>query len=186
MKQKERKSVVVGICNVLFFFIIALIIVGGGILFLPKCMGYHTYCVLGTSMEEEVALGSLVYMKKVPKEMLKKGDIIVFEVNGKEGEGVIRRIADISPRKNGYITKAEQSEYEDASIVKYEDIIGKVVKVVPYGGFVVLFFQTKCGLLAAVGVILLLIVLQLLGDIFAERKRIKWEEYKKMDKNSNL
>lgn len=172
MKCKEGKSIVAGICNVLFFLIIIIIMIGGGILFLPKCMGYETYCVLGTSMEDEIALGSLVYMKKVPEEMLNKGDIIVFERNEKKGEGIIRRIVDINTKENGYVTKAEQSEYTDASIVKYKNIVGRVEKVLPYGGFVTLFFQTKCGLLAAVGIILLLILLQLLGDICTESKKL--------------
>lgn len=172
MKQKKRKSTVTGICNLLFFSIIVIIMIGGGSLFLPKCMGYETYCVLGTSMEDEIALGSLIYMKKVPKEELNKGDIIVFETNEKKGEGIIRRIADINQEENGYITKAEQSEYADANIVKYENIVGKVVKVLPYGGFITLFFQTKCGLLVAVGIVLLLIMLQLLADICVEREKL--------------
>ena len=186
MKEKVRKSMITKICDLLSCFIIVIIMVAGSCLYLPKCLGYKTYCVLGTSMEREIPLGSLVYMKEVPKEMIKEGDVIVFKKNRKEKEeeGVIRKVVEFNQKKGGYVTKAEQSQYADASIVKYEDIVGKVKKVLPFGGFVILFFQTKCGFIGAVGIVVLLIVLQLLGDIFDERE--KRQKFQKMDKNLEL
>lgn len=172
MKKKEKKNRITRICNLLFSLIVVVIIIVGGGILLPQVIGYNSYCVLGTSMEDKIMLGSLIYMKKVPKEELKEGNTIVFETSEKKGEGIIRNIVEVDLEKESYVTKAESSDYADASEVAYENILGKVVKVLPYGGFIVLFFQTKLGLIAAVAIFLLLIVLQLLGDIFEEKKKL--------------
>ena len=104
MKEKVRKSMITKICDLLSCFIIVIIMVAGSCLYLPKCLGYKTYCVLGTSMEREIPLGSLVYMKEVPKEMIKEGDVIVF----KNAKGETVEAVEVQTEDCSYLVKISQ------------------------------------------------------------------------------
>jgi len=61
------------------FFIIELSLVG--LFFIPSIFGIKAYIVTSGSMEPELPVGSLIYVKSTDKEILEIGDSITFYIN---------------------------------------------------------------------------------------------------------
>lgn len=119
----------------------------------PSFFNIELYTVISESMSPRLNINDIVIVKKGYEiESYKKGNIITFiranEVITHRIERVIS--ADMRP---AFITKGDNNKVEDEDLVKYEDIIGKVVLTMPKVGALVnllknkLFFVSILGLL---------------------------------------
>lgn len=109
--------------------------------------GYRVFAVGSGSMGPAVRVGSLVVVK--PYEVYSTGDIVTFTAGGSP---VTHRIVGKEGRKGivYFATKGDANLHQDFSLISSDQIVGKVVAVLPYLGFSVLYANTEYGLIALV------------------------------------
>ncbi len=130
------------------------------------------------SMEPAIPVGSIVVIKPANPNTLKVGDIICFKIESESSTTVTHRIINITDE--GFITKGDANEDPDQWIVKKENIIGKVIAVIPYLGYLSHFVRTP------VGFTLLIIIPATLLIILEIKNIIKETKQKPTNQNENL
>ena len=109
----------------------------------PSFFNIELYTVISESMSPRLNINDIVIVKKGYEiESYKKGNIITFI---RDNEVITHRIdrvisADMRP---AFITKGDNNKVEDEEIVKYENIIGKVVLTMPKVGALVNLLKNK-------------------------------------------
>lgn len=91
-----------------------------------KLFGISLFNIENDLMQDELNKNDLVIVKQVEESQLHKGDIIAYTVNGQT------RINKIINQNDGYITKYNKNYQPDIEVVKYNNIIGKVIKSLPW------------------------------------------------------
>lgn len=105
----------------------------------PAIFGYRILHVISGSMEPEIENGSYIIIKEVDASELQVGDVITFisEEPAIYGMYNTHRIYDICKDtytgETLFITKGDAHEDTDAYPVSVEQIVGKLVKVLPFG-----------------------------------------------------
>lgn len=152
------------LCSVLGTLLIVLVILLCSALVLPGFFGCHMYHVLSGSMEPELPVGSLIFVKGGAAEDAAEGDIIAF-YGSLENEGIItHRVVKNNVVSGTIRTKGDANDGEDPLPVPYDNYIGRITFHVPYLGRVLTGLTSLYGKLAAVGVVLLGVVLNLAGS----------------------
>ena len=166
-KSKIRRAEK-GLGNIIF---VSLMVLAGTLLFFlvksklnggqPNFAGYKLYAVLSGSMNPAFDTGSLVAVKPIDPAELQEGDIITFGSSG--GKIVSHRVVGIN-RKDGlsFITKGDANNVADSGAVPASRVIGMVGVAIPYLGRLLVFSQTKQGLLTLI-IIPALVILVLEG-----------------------
>lgn len=96
-----------------------------------EIIGYRSYTVLSGSMEPEFYPGDMVITKHKRKTDIKVNDIVTF----KDNDGIIITHRIIKETPEGYITKGDNNNVEDADILTEENIIGEVKFSIPKLGY---------------------------------------------------
>lgn len=82
----------------------------------PKLMGYEIYNVVSGSMEPEIPVGSVIYVKAVSPETVEEGDIIAFT----SGVSVIsHRVVSNQTVEGKFTTKGDANAENDMNPVGY-------------------------------------------------------------------
>ncbi|MDD4238079.1 MAG: signal peptidase I [Desulfotomaculaceae bacterium] len=92
--------------------------------------------IISGSMRPVMEIGDMVIVGRVNETVLKKGDIIQFRQ--KEGTmPTVHRIESITKQndKNLYITKGDNNRIKDSEPVLPEQVVGKVICIVPKAGW---------------------------------------------------
>jgi len=97
-----------------------------------ELIGYRSYTVLSGSMEPEFYPGDLVITKHKNKTDIQINDIVTYRDN--DGVIITHRIIEETPE--GYITKGDNNNVEDADILTKENIIGEVKFSIPKVGYI--------------------------------------------------
>lgn len=97
-----------------------------------KLIGFRSYTVLSGSMEPKFYPGDMVITQHKDKVDIKVNDIVTY----KDNEGVIITHRIIEETDEGYITKGDNNNVNDADILKEENIIGEVKFSIPKAGYV--------------------------------------------------
>ncbi|MBQ8288410.1 MAG: signal peptidase I [Clostridia bacterium] len=147
--------------------IIAIMLVG------MRIFGFHVYTVLSGSMEPTYHVGSLIYVKEVDVDELKKDDVITFMLS--DQTTATHRIVEVVPDENDpdvirFRTKGDANSVEDQSLVHYENVIGKPVFTIPYMGYVANYIQQPPGIYVAIAVAAALVMLVFCADGLSEKK----------------
>jgi len=119
--------------------------------------GYRTTVIYGGSMEPTIGRGAVVISRPVDVEALAVGDVITFRRLKSETK-VTHRIVAIR-QENGqrsFTVKGDANASPDASEITFDGQVDKMVKAVPYIGYVVAFGRSIQG-------VLLLLVVPALG-----------------------
>ncbi len=127
------------------------------ILVLP-CVVYYAisanvrvFYVITGSMEPVIPTKSLVVSKSIGRNEVVVGTVLVYN------DALNKRVTAhrvIGARDGGFVTKGDSNEYEDKSLVKPQNIVGRVVGVLPLPGVLLAMFQLIfCLLLFQLGVI---------------------------------
>jgi len=106
--------------------------------------GYRSFLVQSGSMEPAIMTGDIIIIH--PQNNYQKNDTITFHG---EGRTVTHRIVEIAQR-NGttyFSTKGDANRSEDEGVTTQDNIIGKVVLVIPKLGYLVAFSQSLPGLI---------------------------------------
>jgi len=130
-----------GLSFVIFFF--ALLLLSSK---LPIPGNLKTYSVMSGSMEPTIKTGSLVFVKSSSE--YKVGEIVTFKNKQKSQETITHRIVGIETKdgEKFFTTRGDANATTDNEKILKEDIIGKVVYILPYLGYPVAFAKTLPGL----------------------------------------
>lgn len=114
-----------------------------------EIIGYRTYTVLSGSMEPKFYPGDIVITKHKNKTDIKLNDIVTY----KDSKGVVITHRIIKETPEGYITKGDNNNVEDAEILTKDNIIGEVKFSIPKIGYIMNFLSKP--MVVAVEMILL-------------------------------
>ena len=138
----------------------------------PSFFNIELYTVISESMSPRLKINDIVIVKKGYEiESYKKGNIITFI---RDNEVITHRIdrvisADMRP---AFITKGDNNKVEDEELVKYENIIGKVVLTMPKVGALVNLLKNKLFFVS--------ILCLLFGIMYFENKSKKRRQERKL------
>lgn len=144
------------IVNILLAVYVLLLLAVAG----PGLAGFHIYTVTSGSMEPAIPVASAIYVKEVPFEEIKSGDIITYMING--DTAATHRVAEVHTAEEAFITKGDANDTADAKPVSYTNVCGKVLFHIPYLGYGIALLQTRGGYLMLVSQGLLLFILDFL------------------------
>jgi len=169
--------------QMILFSVFLIIVELGNSYELPSFLNIDLYVVESNSMSPRIKKDDIVIVKKgYENERYKVGNIITFK--RKNGEVITHRIKKIvlSDMQRSYVTHGDANIADDEEIVKYENIIGKVIYVMPRLGDVMQLLKNKVFFYSCIFVLVLI----MLNDIRIkkrklERKKIR-EKYEKKSK----
>lgn len=143
--------------SVLVFFLVQSRLAGGP----PTIAGYRLYAVLSGSMSPAFDAGSLVAVRPVDPDKIGEDDVITFI--SANGTMVTHRIVGIE-RQDGlrFVTKGDANNSADSGTVPEDRVVGVVTLALPWLGRLLMFSQTRHGLLTMI-IIPALVVLILEG-----------------------
>ncbi len=136
-KNKINISKILNIIVISVFIILGLNIVTTKSDRLFEIIGYRSYIVLSGSMEPTFYPGDMVITKHKSKTDIKVNDIVTYKDN--DGVIITHRIIEETPE--GYITKGDNNNVEDADILTKENMIGEVKFSIPKIGYVMDFLS---------------------------------------------
>ena len=136
-KNKIDISKILNISVYMLFIILALNLMTTKSDKLFEIIGYRSYTVLSGSMEPEFYPGDMVITKHKNKTDINLNDIITFR--DKDGVIITHRIIEETPE--GYITKGDNNNVEDAEIITENNIIGEVKFSIPKVGYIMDFLS---------------------------------------------
>lgn len=135
VKKRKIKDVVFIIVVLVTCFFAVCLMKGN----MPAIFGYRILHVISGSMEPTIENGSYIIVKEISPAKLQEGDVITFisEEPAIYGMYNTHRIYDICKDtytgETLFITKGDAHEETDSYPVLKEQIVGKMVKVVPFG-----------------------------------------------------
>jgi signal peptidase len=128
------------------------------------------------SMEPAIPVGSIVVIKPADPDTLKVGDIICFKIESESSTTVTHRIFNITDK--GFITKGDANEDPDQWIVKKENVIGKVIAVIPLLGYLGYFVRTPVGFILLIIIPATIIIIMEIRNIIKELKKNKASQHR--------
>lgn len=121
------------------------------------------YTIISPSMEDEINVHDVIFIKKVDPSKLKKEDIITFySTNTFFGKTPItHRIKEIKIEDNNYffVTKGDANDIPDDELVVSENILGRVIFVIPKLGKIQYFIASKGGIILAISIPIIVILI---------------------------
>jgi len=152
--------------------VVVAVIVPFAIAAAPQIAGAdHSYVVVSGSMSPQIDAGDMVVIRAVPTDSIRVGDVITFTSAG-VGR-TTHRVVEVVDRGNGHYfrTKGDANENPDPGLVDPSQVVGRVWFHVPYVGYVILFANSKSGILALVVVPAVLLVVSELWTLFSAVRR---------------
>lgn len=148
--------------------LIVFVIILCSLLIFPGVLGFHMYNVISGSMEPEIKIGSLIYVRGIEPEAIEEKDIIAFFSSIEEGSIITHRVVKNSVVSGTFTTKGDANSADDPTPVSYDHFIGKVALTVPYLGKVLTIMTSFYGKIGAASMILLGAALNLIGSRLKE------------------
>lgn len=143
------------------------------VLYVPKFIGYETYYVRTGSMGAVIPKGSLVFVKEVPFEKVRVGDILTFH-NDDETEFFTHRVIDIDNGNEMFTTKGDANEDEDPAPTSYYFAEGRVDFSIPFVGYAAEFLNSTIGKVVVIACYLAWIAVEI--EIFIMKRKSSQEE----------
>lgn len=133
----------------------------------PSVVGAdRSYTVLSGSMQPAIAPGDIVVVNSVDPNQIEKGEIITYRLPDSETPTTHRVVAvDRTDQSLEFRTKGDANENVDPASVPAEAVVGEVMFVIPYIGYVTRFADTQLGFFLMVGVPFALLVLNELVNV---------------------
>lgn len=182
------KKILRYIGNAITFFIVILIILSVVSMYryrqnpgkVPSVLGYSTMSVLTGSMRPYLEPGDIIVDKVVDAEEIRVGDVITYRV----GSSIVtHRVAEvlINGDKIAFRTRGDANNTDDGGTVESQDIIGKVVLKVPYGGYIARFIRSPFGLMIVIGIPVMIMLGGELKVLLSEDSKKKRQEKESED-----
>ena len=143
----------------------------------PGLFGYKPFIVLSNSMEDEIKAGDLVIVKETNAKDLKVKDIIAFR--DKKNTITTHRIINLTTKdeEKCFITKGDNNNIQDEDPVCPNQIEGKLIKIVPVLGSVILFIQKPYGIVIMIMALVIISIL-IYGSSKEKISKEELEEFK--------
>lgn len=155
-RKNSKKGGMIGrVCGIIGTAMIVVVIILCSLLVLPGIFGFHMYNVISGSMEPEISVGSLIYVREMQPEDIEKKDIIAFYSSLEDGGIITHRVVKNNVVSGTFTTKGDANSDEDPTPVPYDNFIGKVTLTVPRVGKVLTIMTSFYGKAAAACIILL-------------------------------
>ncbi len=145
MRKEEKKKgggILPAVCNILGTLILFSVILLCIPVTLPKLFGYQIYDVVSGSMEPEISVDSVVYVKETLPEEIKEGDVAAFRSSGSV---IIHRIVEKRIVEGQFITKGDANTQVDIEKIPYDAMIGVVTFHIPFLGVVMTVLTSNVG-----------------------------------------
>lgn len=128
-------------------------------------LGFSIFNISSGSMKETIQINDIIIVKE--EENLKKGDIITFF---QDDQIITHRIIEILD-DGSFITKGDANNSKDSKVNK-QNVIGKVIKILPKGGvWIQVFSDTKVISCIVITLIFVGITIESNEDKNAKQKR---------------
>lgn len=152
------------VCSVLSTVLFVSLLLLAAALIVPKLVGYQEMAVLSGSMEPNIPVGAIVYVKEVPFEKIEDGDVITYQLSG--STCVTHRVVDVNKQEQTLLTKGDANNAVDNSPVSAEQVLGKAYFTLPLIGYISIYAKTPIGIGVICGLLIIIILLNLLPEIF--------------------
>lgn len=145
-RKKGGGGFLPSLCNILGVLILMAVLALCLALTLPRFLGYGIYNVVSGSMEPEIPVGSVIYVKAAAPEEIGEGEIIAFMRNSSV---ITHRVEENRFVEGEFITKGDANSKEDVMPVDYDSLIGKVTCHIPVLGILLSVLASGIGKLYA-------------------------------------
>ena len=148
----------------------------------PSIFGNKFFIVLTGSMSPTIKVGDLIVVKDINPEQIQVNDVITF--GSKASDNITtHRVKEVlnSGQEIQYVTQGDANNVEDPIPVESELLLGKVNKVIPKVGTILLWIQNNT-IKLLIGVIALIIFVYLFSKLKDKLKRKSIEEEKEIIK----
>ena len=175
------------IWNIVSTALVVVIVLCAVFLMGSRLLGYQVYTVISGSMDPELSIGDLLYVKKVDPTTLQVGDDVTFVLN-EDLVVATHRVVRIDLEKQHIYTKGIANDIED-SPVHFKNVLGVVQFAIPKLGYVSDFVQNPPGMYITIAAGAALIILVFLPDFLPKKKENaepSAEELTALDENVRL
>lgn len=149
----------------------------------PSFFNIDIYIVVSESMAPKINVNDIIVVKKgYENSQYKVGNIITYV--RADGELITHRIEEVTKVGliRAYITKGDNNEEVDEDVVTYDQILGKVVCVMPKFGALVKLLKNKLFFtICIISLILIVIYDRYNRNKILERKKLREKHDKKSD-----
>lgn len=138
----KRPSWLPGFCRVAG---IALLVIVIGLclpITAPRIVGYEVYEVVSGSMEPEIPVGSVLYVKACDLAEVAEGEVIAYQ---DVDEVVAHRVVFNRSSTGEFVTKGDANNTEDREPVPYDAVVGRVETHIPYLGMFMALYASWVG-----------------------------------------
>lgn len=139
---------------------------------LPHVTPFKTDIIVGSSMEPNIPLYSVIAVEPVKPADLRVGDVITFEEPDMPGRKVTHRIKRIEQGKDqgtlSITTKGDNNDVQDPWRVTYADEAWRVRAHLPHVGWLLIQAQSKLARILLVGLPIILITGGFLRSVWKE------------------
>ena len=145
---------------------------------------YSAYIIVSPSMEPTIKVNDAIIVKRIKPKRIKKGDIITFISSDPTTKGITitHRVVEIledSDHHKLYRTKGDNNNVVDSTLVKEDDLSGKVIMKIPKIGYIQWFVSTKFGWIIAVALPCMgIIIYDIIKVVEAATKGLKYKKKK--------
>ena len=152
------------ICNFLSTVVLLLLAAVAAIILVPMLLGYKEMAVLTGSMEPNIPVGSLIYVKPLDDPaVLQPGDVCTYRL--KDGETMVtHRVVSVDPENQTLVTKGDANEVEDGPVA-FSQVFGETKFHLPYLGYIAMNIKTPTGIMVVCGVLVVVILLNFIPAI---------------------
>jgi len=155
--------------NIITTVVLVIVLIFTFLLVGVRLFGLQPYTVISGSMEPNIHVGSIVYVKPAAASELTVDMPITYKMSN--GAVVTHRIIEIKaderdPSNVSYITKGDANDDPDGTPVHISSVIGRVVFSIPVVGYVCHFIQNPPGSFITVAALMIFVILAFLPDLF--------------------
>lgn len=140
--MKRRPKHLPTVCRMLGIALIVIVIALCAPITLPRIAGYEIYNVVSGSMEPEIPVGSVLYVRPTDLETVAEGEIIAYQ----DVDAVVaHRVVYNRPALGEFVTKGDANNTEDRKPVPYDAVVGRVEQHIPVFGMAMDLYANIAG-----------------------------------------
>lgn len=170
--KQRKKWVLPAFCNFVGVLILVVVILSCLPVTIPRFLGYEPYNVLSGSMEPEIPVGSIIFVKPAEPTEVLSGDIIAFQ----SGDSVIcHRVTRNQQVEGQFTTKGDANAEADMNTVPYAALIGVVQRHYPMLGALLGLYTSTVGKVYVLCFAACGAMLNILAGRIRQRRRMEQE-----------
>ena len=142
MKKRKTPTWLPGFCRVAGIALLVIVIGLCAPITVPRIFGFQIYDVISGSMEPEIPVGSVLYVKPTDLRSLDEGEVIAYQA----ADGVVaHRVVTNRKTLGEFVTKGDANNVEDREPVPYDRVVGRVDLHLPVSGMAIALLASTVG-----------------------------------------